>query len=91
MLYKQVNRSVVPLSEDEVAELEAIETHRKTVLVPIWNRQKRDELLADTDWWASSDVSMTEEQKDYRQALRDITGHVNWPNLDEADWPVKPV
>jgi len=26
----------------------------------------------------------------YRQALRDITDHSNWPNLQEADWPVKP-
>jgi hypothetical protein len=26
----------------------------------------------------------------YRQALRDITGHVNFPYLTEADWPVKP-
>ena len=27
---------------------------------------------------------------EYRQALRDITGHDNWPNLSDSDWPVKP-
>jgi len=28
--------------------------------------------------------------REYRQALRDITTHPNWPNLEESDWPVKP-
>jgi len=54
------------------------------------NRTKRDGLLAETDWMALSDVTMSAEMTTYRQALRDITNHVNWPNLDEADWPVKP-
>jgi hypothetical protein len=26
----------------------------------------------------------------YRQALRDITNHANWPNLNDEDWPTKP-
>jgi len=54
------------------------------------NRTKRDGLLAETDWMALSDVTMSAEMTTYRQALRDITNNVNWPNLDEADWPVKP-
>jgi hypothetical protein len=54
------------------------------------NRTKRDGLLAETDWMALSDVTMSEEMTTYRQALRDITTHSNWPNLSEADWPVKP-
>jgi len=33
---------------------------------------------------------MTAEQTAYRQALRDITTHANWPDLGEADWPTKP-
>ena len=54
-------------------------------------RALRGQLLQDTDWWALADNSeMTEEQRAYRQALRDVTGHVNWPHLDEADWPTKP-
>jgi hypothetical protein len=32
------------------------------------------------------DAAMTS----YRQALRDITSHANWPNLTDADWPTKP-
>jgi len=54
------------------------------------NRSQRDRLIGATDWWALSDVTMTAEQTAYRQALRDITAHANWPHLDEADWPVKP-
>lgn len=54
------------------------------------NRTKRDGLLADTDWTGMSDVTMTAAMTTYRQALRDITAHANWPNLAEADWPTKP-
>ena len=54
------------------------------------NRTKRNTLLAETDWTALSDVTMSAEMTTYRQALRDITSHANWPNLEEADWPTKP-
>jgi len=54
------------------------------------NRTQRDTLITETDWWASSDLTMTAEQTAYRQALRDITSHANWPHLDEADWPTAP-
>ena len=54
------------------------------------NRTKRDGLLAETDWTGMSDVTMTSAMTTYRQALRDITDHANWPNLEDADWPTKP-
>ena len=54
------------------------------------NRTKRDTLLAETDWTGMSDVTMASAMATYRQALRDITSHANWPNLDDADWPTKP-
>jgi hypothetical protein len=54
------------------------------------NRSTRDRLIAETDWWASSDLTMTSEQTAYRQALRDITAHANWPHLNDDDWPTKP-
>jgi len=53
-------------------------------------RSRRDMLLHATDWWAGSDHTMTQAQTDYRQALRDITNHANWPNLSDSDWPTKP-
>lgn len=54
------------------------------------NRLVRDSRLTETDWWAVSDRTMTAEQTAYRQALRDITTHANWPNLADSDWPTKP-
>lgn len=53
-------------------------------------RTRRNNLLAETDWWANSDVTMTTAQRNYRQALRDITTHANWPFLNDGDWPTKP-
>ena len=51
-------------------------------------REERNQMLAETDWWASSDLTMTDAQTAYRQALRDITDTYN--NLNDVVWPEKP-
>ena len=51
-------------------------------------RAERDRRLAETDWWAVADRTMTAEQTAYRQALRDITETAT--SLDDVTWPVKP-
>jgi hypothetical protein len=51
-------------------------------------REERNRLIAETDWWASSDLTMTAEQTAYRQALRDITN--SYSSLDDVVWPTKP-
>lgn len=51
-------------------------------------REERDIMLMETDWWASSDLTMTQAQIDYRQALRDITN--TYTSLDTVVWPTKP-
>ena len=55
------------------------------------NRTQRNSLLLASDWTqvADAQVNVT-EWATYRQALRDITSHTNWPHLDAADWPTKP-
>ena len=53
-------------------------------------RAERDRLIAETDWHALSDVTMSAAMTTYRQALRDITSHANWPHLNDDDWPTKP-
>ena len=58
--------------------------------IALSNRGNRDGLISETDFYALSDVTMTSEMTTYRQALRDITTHTNWPNLEDADWPTKP-
>ena len=51
-------------------------------------RQVRNQMLTETDWWASSDLTMTDAQKKYRQDLRDITKTAT--SLDDVKWPEKP-
>ena len=51
-------------------------------------REERDTRIAETDWWASSDLTMTSAQTTYRQALRDITEDAT--SLDDVTWPTKP-
>ena len=51
-------------------------------------RKSRDLLLMKTDVWALVDRNMSQEQKDYRQALRDITK--TYKSLDDVKWPTKP-
>lgn len=53
-------------------------------------RSRRDNKLAETDWHGMSDVTMADNMKTYRQALRDLPTNSNWPNLEDADWPTKP-
>jgi len=52
-------------------------------------RDQRNRLLAETDYLALTDNTLDDITKEYRQALRDITSHPNFPYLTEADWPVK--
>jgi hypothetical protein len=54
-------------------------------------RAKRNSLIAETDYLALTDNTLDDTTIAYRQALRDITSHVNFPYLNEEDWPVKPV
>tara|TARA_B100000282_G_scaffold295809_1_gene275937 strand:+ start:4349 stop:4720 length:372 start_codon:yes stop_codon:yes gene_type:complete len=52
-------------------------------------RQVRDGMLKATDYWAFEDTpTMTDEQKKYRQDLRDITKSAT--SLDDVKWPTKP-
>ncbi len=55
-----------------------------------YQRGKRNRLLWETDYFALSDVIMSDNMQLYRQQLRDITTHENWPHLSDNDWPTKP-
>lgn len=67
-------------SEEQIAERDAAKAAEV--------RSQRDRLLAETDWMALSDVTMSPEMADYRQALRDITDQVGFPHT--VEWPTKP-
>tara|TARA_R110002020_G_scaffold334842_1_gene550073 strand:- start:1496 stop:1780 length:285 start_codon:yes stop_codon:yes gene_type:complete len=51
-------------------------------------REKRNRLLHESDWWASSDLTITQAQKDYRIALRDLPANTADPA--NPTWPTKP-
>ena len=54
-------------------------------------REKRNRLLAETDYYALSDVTMSDEMKKYRQDLRDMpAGKDTVEKCDNATWPTKP-
>jgi len=51
-------------------------------------RDKRNNLLAATDWLGMSDVTMSTEWATYRQALRDVPGQSGFPNsITWPEWP----
>jgi len=57
-------------------------------------RTQRDAKLAESDWMviksAETGIALATEWATYRQALRDITTHADFPYLTETDWPTKP-
>ena len=54
-------------------------------------RSRRDVLLAATDFYALSDVTMSDDMKTYRQELRDLpSGKDTVAKCENATWPTKP-
>ena len=54
-------------------------------------RERRNILLAETDFYALSDVTMSDDMKTYRQNLRDLPdGKDTVEKCENATWPTKP-
>ena len=56
-------------------------------------RKRRNNLLAKTDFYALSDVTMSEAMTTYRQELRDLPSGLNLTTVDEVEtvvFPTKP-
>jgi chromosome segregation ATPase len=93
-MHKIVNGQQVELTAEEISAIAAQET--------AWNagafdramselRQKRDRLLAATDYLALSDNTLSAEMTTYRQELRDITnGLTTVEDVNAVVFPVKP-
>jgi hypothetical protein len=75
-----LTKTVVALTTEQIADRDA------SMAASV--RKERDRKLAETDWMALSDVTMSEEMATYRQALRDITAQEGFPH--SVNWPVKP-
>ena len=84
--------TVVPLTDEEItqrnAEREAYERDVLPGLQLEQLRQRRNQLLTETDYLALADSTLTDEMRFYRQALRDLPANT----VDPANpvWPVKP-
>ncbi len=92
--YKMVNGERVQLTAEEEAARDAEEAAWSAgafdrAMVSL--RQKRDGLLKETDYYALSDVTMSDDMKKYRQDLRDITDGVNTEaKAKNKTFPTKP-
>ena len=54
-------------------------------------RERRNALLAETDWWGTSDNTMTADQTKYRKDLRDLpSGLDTVEKVANVTWPTKP-
>ena len=94
---KVYTRRVTDMTSDERA---AVVTAANAE-VATRNRTERDKRLASCDWVVTkaleSGGSVPSAWVTYRTALRDITNHSNWPNINYpdmdgsgGDWPVAP-
>ena len=74
-----------------VFDRDAVITRAKEIESQIpWNelRATRNQLLVDTDYAALADVTMSDDMRTYRQALRDLPANTSDPS--NPTWPTKP-
>ena len=76
-----------PISKDDIKA--QLPSDLDTALSDL--RIKRDSLLAETDFYALSDVTMSSDMTTYRQNLRDITNGLDTvEKVNNVTWPTKP-
>ena len=81
------------LTADEITAREAQEATASTALELALSeiREKRNILIAETDYLALSDHTLSSDMTTYRQALRDITNGVDTvEKANNVTWPTKP-
>lgn len=80
----------VPFTAEEEAAQDALEAEwaaGENDRLAADARAKRNTKLAETDWTANSDVTMSDAMKTYRQALRDLPAQDGWPNVEFPERP----
>ena len=81
----------IPFTAEEEAEWDAAEAEWAAGAddrTAAEHRSTRNNLLAETDWMANSDVTMSDAWKTYRQALRDLPANTKDPS--NPTYPTKP-
>ena len=76
--------------DDDKGVFPTIDEMRAAIVKGSWDRvrKERNELLAETDFYALSDVPMSSDMTTYRKALRDVPASVE--NSEDVVWPEKP-
>ena len=80
--------TTVELTAEEIAEREAYERDVLPGVLLENLRQRRNQLLSETDYLALADSTLTDEMRTYRQALRDLPANTEDPA--NPVWPTKP-
>jgi len=80
--------TVTPLTAEEIAEREAYERDVQPGLDLEALRDERNRLIAETDYLALSDATLTDEMTTYRHALRVLPANTTDPTTPV--WPTKP-
>ena len=85
---KMVNNVIFDFTDADVQQNEIDTNYYNQNVLPDEIRAERDRLLAETDYLALSDNTMSAAMTTYRQALRDITDQAGFPT--SVNWPTKP-
>ena len=92
--YHNINREIVQFTAEEETARDAEEqawADAAPARALARLRTRRNRLLAETDFYALSDVTMSDDMKTYRQNLRDFPdGKDTVDKCDNATWPTKP-
>ena len=88
-MQKIVNNQLIDLTQAEIDSATAQQNNYNQNVLPQEVRAKRNSLLAETDYLALSDTTLTSDMATYRQALRDVPLQAGFP--DNITWPTKPV
>ena len=92
--HHNINGNIVPFTAEEEAQRDAEEQAYSDGAFDraIANlRQDRNRKLAETDFYALSDVTMSAEMTTYRQELRNLpTGLTTVEEVNNVTWPTKP-
>ena len=90
-----VSRLIEKTDEEQAAKDAEVKAWADGANARRWKefRELRNAKLAETDWMANSDVTMSDAWKTYRQELRDMTKTLSdddVANLEEIKWPTEP-
>ena len=92
--YHNINGNIVQFTAEEEAARDAEEkAWADGALARAQSnlRSKRNRLLAETDFYALSDVTMSDDMKNYRQDLRDLpSGKDTLEKVNNTTFPTKP-